>query len=77
MSEHEQFPKCEGMEYHFAQDGRLVAMVVRSNFESYGLYPPFLDSKEERAFVQTAYDINLERERDTSLRKTFPCRSRC
>jgi hypothetical protein len=70
MAEHEQFPQCEGMEYYFARDGRLVAMVARSNFESYGLYPPFLDTEEERAFVKTAYDINLERERDTKAHIT-------
>lgn len=70
MSEHQQFPECEGMEYFFAEDGRLVAMVVRSDFESYGLFPPFLDTEEERAFVQTAYDINLDRERDTKAHVT-------
>ncbi|HSR33125.1 MAG TPA: hypothetical protein VLY63_21380 [Anaerolineae bacterium] len=70
MSKHKQFPECEGMEYYFAEDGRLVAMVVRSDFESYGLFPPFLDTEEERAFVQTAYDINLDRERDTKAHVT-------
>ena len=70
MGKHEQFPECEGMEYYFAEDGRLVAIVVRSDFEGYGLFPPFLDTEEERAFVQTAYDINLERERDTKAHVT-------
>ena len=70
MTKHEQFPECEGMEYYFADDGRLVAMVVRSNFESYGLFPPFLDTEEERAFVKTAYDINLDRERHTKAHVT-------
>ena len=70
MGKHEQFPECEGMEYFFAEDGRLVAMVVRSGFEGYGLFPPFLDTDEERDFVQQAYDINLERERDTKAHVT-------
>ena len=70
MGKHEQFPETEGIEYMFAEDGRLVAMVVRSDFEDYGLFPPFLDTDEERAFVQTAYDINLDRERDTKAHIT-------
>lgn len=70
MSKHEKYPKCDGMEYYFAGDGRLVAMVVRAEFEGYGLFPPFLDTEEERAFVQTAYDINLDRERDTKAHVT-------
>jgi hypothetical protein len=70
MGKHAAFPECEGMEYVFAEDGRLVAMVVRADFDSYGLFPPFLDTDEERAFVQTAYDINLERERNTKAHVT-------
>jgi hypothetical protein len=70
MGKHEQFPECKGMEYMFAEDGRLVAMVVRSDFEGYGLFPPFLDTAEERSFVQKAYDVDLEREKHTKAHIT-------
>lgn len=70
MTEHEKYPETQGMEYFFADDGRLVAMVVRSNFEGYGLFPPFLDTDEERSFVQKAYDVDLDREKDTKAHVT-------
>lgn len=63
MNTREQFPQSEGVEYFFAQDGHLVAMVIRSDFENYGRFPPLLDSSEEPVFVQTAHDISPDRER--------------
>jgi hypothetical protein len=70
MAKHEKYPETKGMEYFFADDGRLIAMVVRSDFEGYNLFPPFLDTEEERAFVKTAYKIDMEREKHTKAHVT-------
>lgn len=70
MTEHNEFPESEGVEYLFAEDGRLVAMVVRADFGGFEFFPPFVDTEEERAFVQKAYDINLEREKYTKAHVT-------
>jgi len=71
MSRYEQYPDCEGVEYFLAEDGRLVAMVVRSSFESLALFPPFLEPTAEGA-GQEAREAALERERNAKAVMTPP-----
>lgn len=56
MGDHEKYPECDGMEYCFAADGRLLALVIRADFESYEQFPPFSQPEDKGGSIQTAND---------------------
>src|SRR5574341_1009276 len=54
-----------------ARDGRVVAMLVRADFDEYAQFPPFIATVSERAHLEKAYTREtFERERDTKAHLT-------
>jgi hypothetical protein len=48
----------EGVEYYKApDDGRMVAVVIRGDFSDYAAFPPFVETEEERAHIESAYSV--------------------
>lgn len=46
-----------GVEYYKADDGRMVAVVIRGDFADYAAFPPFVETEEERAHIESAYQV--------------------
>lgn len=58
-------------EYYRTPDGRVVAMVVRSDFDDFGSYPPTFESDEEREWLKQNYRVESpELERQTKAHLT-------
>ncbi|MBI3127827.1 MAG: hypothetical protein HYZ11_09505 [Candidatus Tectomicrobia bacterium] len=56
--------QSKGVDYYKADDGRIVAMHVKANFQDYDLFPPYLDTEEAKNHIRTAYagqDPDVER----------------
>ncbi len=63
--------EAAGVEYARAADGRTLAMVIRSRFDDYAAFPPYLDSEAERAHLAEAYSgADPETERRTKAHMT-------
>jgi hypothetical protein len=60
-----------GAELHRAQDGRTVAMVVRSDFDDFAAYPPTFETDAERDWLREHYRVaSPELERTTKAHLT-------
>lgn len=49
--------ESDDVEYYRADDGRTVAIHLRSTFEDYESFPPYLDTEEEREHLREAYEV--------------------
>ena len=64
-------PSETEVQFFKADDGRTVAIYIPSSFEQYEAFPPYLDSEEERAHLEEAYDLEeIEEERRTKAHLT-------
>ena len=71
QTEHEfEYPEVDGVEYFRADDGRMVAILVRSDFDSYEAFHPHLETEEEQKHLEEAYDVDVEQERKTKAHIT-------
>jgi hypothetical protein len=58
-------------ELHHASDGRMVAMVIRHDFDDFESYPPTFSTAEERGWLQRGYRVaSPEVERATKAHLT-------
>lgn len=58
-------------EVYTASDGRMVAMVVRADFDDFTAFPPTFDTEEERAWLREHYRVDSpELERATKAHLT-------
>ena len=63
--------QTKGVEYFHAGDGRTLALVIRSGFDDYAAFPPYLDTPEEKAHLAAAYQgSDPETERRTKAHMT-------
>ncbi len=63
--------ETRGVEYIKAKDGRVLAQVIRNDFDDYAAFPPFLDTEAERAHLAEAYSgSDPETERRTKAHMT-------
>ncbi|MED5579581.1 MAG: hypothetical protein VX794_06065 [Nitrospinota bacterium] len=61
----------DGIEYIRLKNSRVLAMVVRQDFDSYDSFPPFLDNDSEKEHLAKAYSgQNFESERRTKAHIT-------
>lgn len=62
-------------------DGRIVAIYIRSDFDGFAKFPPFMESEEELRHVREAYRLSdpaSERHTKAHITDTRgPCRSSC
>lgn len=62
---------CKEVDYYKADDGRIVAMHIKSDFNDYAAFPPYLDTEEAQAHIRTAYaGQDIEAERNTKAHMT-------
>lgn len=57
-------------DFYQASDGRVIAMVARSDFDDFGSYPPTFESDEERDWLRQHYRVespDLERQTKAHL----------
>lgn len=58
-------------EYHRAADGRVLAMVIRADFDDFESFPPTFDTAAEREWLERHYSVaSAERERATKAHLT-------
>ena len=61
----------KSVDYYKAPDGRIIAIHIRGDFKDYDKFPPYLDTKEAREHIRTAYaGQEIEAERNTKAHMT-------